>query len=266
MKQRDVTPSHSTRNAPAGWAFFDRFASRYAFKDVYPSSAWARKAELAFALKLAGLDRGPLGSVLEVGAGVAAPARVLQGRYARYLALDGSWPLLALARRFHGGFPLFFPVAADAQTLPLRPSSFDVALAIGALHHMERPDRALRCLFHSLKPGGVLILREPISANPAIQLLRRIRMLVDRDYSRDQVFFRIVQLEAITRAAGFLVEKTAGFGLFSTPFAQVTIRPLCLTLPLSRLAVRIDRWVASKLPWLSCRVSFNVVVVARRPS
>lgn len=245
---------------------FDAFASQYAEKDTFPSSAWARRAELEFSLELAGLGQGFLGNVLDVGAGAAAPARFLQGRYRRYLALDGSWAMLAVARALHRGNPRFSPVSADAQALPLRGASFDVALCIGALHHMEEPAKALGCLFRCLRPGAVLVVREPARTNPILRLMRRVRMFVDRHYSPDQTFFRLGELEEMAREAGFVVEKVAGFGLFSTTFAQVVLRPPALTLPLSRCAVRIDRWLAKRMPWWSRLVSFNVVLVARRPS
>lgn len=257
---------HGNQRGEKQWAFFDGFASRYAMKDTFPSSAWARRAELAFCLELAGLSEGSLGNLLDVGAGVAAAARFLQGRYRRYLAVDGSWVMLAVARRFHRWNSQFSALSADAQALPLREASFDVALSVGALHHMEDPAKALGCLFRCLRPGGVLVVREPARANPIVDLLRRMRMLVDRHYSHDQTFFRISELTDMTRDVGFVVEKVAGFGLFSTPFAQVVLRPLAVTLPLSRCAVRVDRWLARHMPGLSGLLSFNVVLVARRPS
>lgn len=247
------------------WRFFDNFASRYAMKDVFPSSAWARRAELEFSLELAGLVHNFFGRVLDVGAGTAAPARLLQGRYSGYWAVDGSWAMVSLGRRFHRDNPRFFAVNADAQALPLREAFFDVVFSLGALHHMDNPIQALRCVFRSLKPGGVLVVREPMRTNPLLQVLRRLRMLLDRDYSRDQRFFRIGELLAMTRSVGFTAEKVAGYGLFSTPFAQVVLRPLAVTLPLSRGAVKVDRWLSRHVPRFSALVSFNVVVVARRP-
>lgn len=173
--------------------------------------------------------------------------------------------MVSVARRLHGGNPLFFAVSADAQALPLREALFDVAFSLGALHHMENPFRALQNVFKSLKPGGLLVVREPMRTNPFLQILRRFRMWVDRHYSRHQKFFRIGELTEMTRSAGFTVEKVAGYGLFSTPFAQVVLRPLAVTLPLTRAAVKVDWWLAKNAPRLSTLVSFNVVVVACRP-
>ncbi|GBC79743.1 Demethylrebeccamycin-D-glucose O-methyltransferase [bacterium HR09] len=266
LKASEAGPlPHQGQGGKQQWRFFDDFASRYAMKDVFPSSAWARRAELEFGLELAGLAQRFLGRVVDVGAGIAAPARFLQGRYSGYWAVDGSWAMASAAKRFHRHNPRFFAVTADAQALPVREALFDVAFSIGALHHMDDPVQALRCVFRSLKPGGVLVVREPMRTNPLLQILRYLRMLVDRHYSRHQKFFRIGELTAMACSAGFAVEKVAGYGLFSTPFAQVVLRPVAVTLPLSRAAVRLDQWLAKRWPGLSRLLSFNVVLVARRP-
>jgi hypothetical protein len=47
-------------------------------------------------------------------------------------------------------------VQADAERLPFAPSSFDLVMSIGVLHHLEDPQRALNHLVQYVRPGGHL--------------------------------------------------------------------------------------------------------------
>ena len=43
---------------------------------------------------------------------------------------------------------------ADAENLPFEPGSFDFVMAIGVLHHLPDPARALRAIARFARPGG----------------------------------------------------------------------------------------------------------------
>jgi ubiquinone/menaquinone biosynthesis C-methylase UbiE len=45
-------------------------------------------------------------------------------------------------------------VQADAEALPFTDEAFDLVAAIGVLHHLPDPERALRKLYRLVKPGG----------------------------------------------------------------------------------------------------------------
>jgi len=59
------------------------------------------------------------------------------------------------------GYPGQPDVFGDAQKLPFRASSFDTVLMMDVLEHLPGPDQAISEAFHSLKPGGHLILQVP---------------------------------------------------------------------------------------------------------
>lgn len=53
-------------------------------------------------------------------------------------------------------------ICADMSDVKLPKNSFDILISLGALHHCEDKDRTLRNWINIIKPGGYLLLREPI--------------------------------------------------------------------------------------------------------
>jgi ubiquinone/menaquinone biosynthesis C-methylase UbiE len=47
-------------------------------------------------------------------------------------------------------------VQADAEALPFEDATFDLIMAIGVLHHLRDPGRALRSLARLVRPGGYI--------------------------------------------------------------------------------------------------------------
>jgi SAM-dependent methyltransferase len=85
--------------------------------------------------------------VLELGTGRGA----LQALHPGYVGADLS---VASLKRWIAA-PCF---AADAQALPLRPSSVDFLYTVAVLEHVPRPERALREVERVLAPGGIAYL------------------------------------------------------------------------------------------------------------
>lgn len=94
--------------------------------------------------------------VLEVGCGAAAAARWLVTQGADVVALDLSAGMLrhaVAAGEATGVRPVL--LQADAQYLPLRDSSFDIAFtAFGAVPFVDDSARVMREVFRVLRPGG----------------------------------------------------------------------------------------------------------------
>lgn len=53
-------------------------------------------------------------------------------------------------------------VAADAQSLPFSDASFDNIVMLDVLHHIERPSRFFREAERVLRPGGRIVMVEPM--------------------------------------------------------------------------------------------------------
>jgi len=244
---------------------FDTIADRYARKDVVASSSLARKNQLLFALQPI-LDQSPnLGTVVDVGCGVGAPARYLEGHYERYVGIDQSEEMIKAAATFNRGNPRAEFMAKNIKSRHLPQNVADVILSDGALHHITELDHAMGSLARIAKPGAFLVVREPQTGNPLVQTMRRVRGIVDSAYSEEQVFFRERDLRSLFASHNITDLSVRFQGFLSPPFAQVVMHPQALTVRLSKLAVSIDRWLNAHLPAPLQKLSFNIVVIGRFP-
>ncbi len=73
------------------------------------------------------------------------------------VAFDNDERSLARARETLKEFPAAHVVRKSIYDIDWK-DEFDVAFSIGVIHHLERPEEALRNMVASLKPGGKLII------------------------------------------------------------------------------------------------------------
>ena len=136
-----------TRRASA--AFWDSCAAAYQAEhaDELAGFVWGPEGAREDDLGLLGPVAGR--RVLEVGCGAAQCARWLAARGASVVASDLSLAQLRLAP---GGVPL---VCADAEALPFRDGSFDLACsAFGAVPFVADSARVMREVARVLRPRG----------------------------------------------------------------------------------------------------------------
>jgi SAM-dependent methyltransferase len=81
-------------------------------------------------------------------------------------------------------------VQGDGATVPLRSASFDIACAMGVLHHIPDPTPVVRELYRVLKPGGRLIV-----------------MVYHRWSFRRQVYFRWARRWGLPRDRGRTLDE-----------------------------------------------------------
>jgi ubiquinone/menaquinone biosynthesis C-methylase UbiE len=242
---------------------FDQVAESYAKKDRVLSSALARESQLLSVVKPL-LDEVPsLGTIVEIGCGVGAPAKYLAGYYDHYLGIDHSEEMIKAAMLFNQGNPRVEFIASNIKSRELPRDTADVVLSIGALHHMTQLERVLGSLIRIAKPRAYLVAVEPQNGNPVIQAMRYVRGIVDSAYSRQQVFFSESELKALFERMGITVVSVAFQGFLTPPFAQVVIQPQVLSVPVSRFAVLADLWLDTHLPTPLKKLSFNIVMVGR---
>lgn len=246
-------------------ALFGRIAEKYARKDLARSSALVRKRQLDVAVRPVLVSGAVLGTIVEIGCGVGAPARHLAGAYRSYLGVDQAEEMAAAAQRFNAGNTAARFVVGDAATIDLASVRADLVLAVGALHHMADVGAVLRNVRRFVAPGAWFVAVEPQSANPVIQALRWTRCRVDPSYSHEQHFFARGELEELLRCHDLSGIETVCEGYFSTPFAQVVLPVQGVAAPLASAAVHLDELLAHWLPGMLRRLSWNVIIRARWP-
>jgi ubiquinone/menaquinone biosynthesis C-methylase UbiE len=110
--------------------------------------------------------------VLDVGCGDGAYTIDLydQGRPARVHGLDPAAEGVACARRRVGGRPVIVSVGS-AYELPFADGRFDWAVLRCVLHHMDRPQDALR---EAMRVARRVVVVEPNGFNPVLKILERV--------------------------------------------------------------------------------------------
>lgn len=127
---------------------------------AYDSTRAASPSVLApLRLALAGAP-GP--RLADIGGGTGNYALALHGEGWRPVVVDRSPEMLA-----HAAAKVLETVAADARKLPFPDASFDAAMLISMLHHVDPPAQALAEARRVLCPGGrlaaMLFTREDIA-------------------------------------------------------------------------------------------------------
>ncbi len=145
----------------------------------------------------------------------------------------------------------------DATSTDFEPGRFDLIVGKSILHHLD-VGAALGELARILRPGGMVMLLEPLGHNPAIRLFRRItpslrtadeRPLRSRDLRLCAQFFSQVDLyyfNLLTLPTLLIPRRVPGY------FRALRILDWC------------DRRLLAALPPLG-RFAWNVVIVMTEP-
>lgn len=244
---------------------FDEIAASYAKKDVVASSAIAREYRILCAVEPILAQQDDLGTVVDIGCGVGAPAKFLNGRYQKYIGVDQSAELVEAGQTFTDEFDNVEFVVGNAKETGLPNNVADVVLIIGALHHMTEMDEVLQEAQRIAKPGAYFAIIEPQNGNPLIQGMRWLRARMDGSYSEEQIYFSEAELSSLFTRNGLSDLHVHYYGYASTPFAQVVLNPQAITISLSRFSVQMDRWFAAHLPRTLERFSFDIAVTGSFP-
>jgi SAM-dependent methyltransferase len=133
-------------------AYFDELAGRFG-KDYVPGRSWKALAEAL--IKVLNYEQ-----VADLGAGEGTLAQLLAQRARQVIAVDLSPKMVEFGQQLaiqNGLHNLEYRIG-DIEAPPIDSASLDLAILSQALHHAERPQRALDSAFRILKPGGRLIV------------------------------------------------------------------------------------------------------------
>jgi SAM-dependent methyltransferase len=190
----------------------------------------------------------PAGRVLDVGCGTGQLAeRIVLAGY-EVMGVDISPAMLqkALARGLAGTF------AAFSSALPFRDGSFDLALTVATLHHLETPVRVAYTIAEMgrvVKPGGYVLIWDHNPLNPYWPILMK---RVPQDHG-DERLVSVWEILDGVRAAGLTPVEAARTGLVPD-FMPSALMPIW---------TRVEALVEAN-PFLSLFAAHNVVV-AQKP-
>ncbi len=255
-KKNDIERSRSERE------HFDSIASKYVKKDIFPPSRVARKPRVK--QTISGIKSSGTIDILEVGCGAGYASEYLKGMYGSFTGIDFSTGLVDLARSIHKNRDAEF---FEADLYKYNPGKkFDLIIIIGVLHHMVDIPLSLKVCRDLLKPGGVIAVNEPQDANLLVRFVRKLRSKYDNTYSSDQEELDRKELENLFIEAGFSEISVRPQGFFSTPFAEVMLKPSFIFLPLSHISAWIDRFIEKLFGRILRGLSWNIIVKGKRPA
>lgn len=163
-------------------------------------------------------------------------------------------------------------VNIDLQEMPgealrFEDASFDAILCISAFHHMDL-ERASSEFARVLRPGGRLVLVEPLFSNPPAWLYRKLGRLLSREATSEERPLRISDLRVLER--NFRAVRWRGIFMFSLVVFGVDRLWKSRNLSIYRFTRGSFKWVYSLdcallrfLPVLQ-RMAWKIGVVADR--
>lgn len=172
----ELKQSHFQRKEPLGEGLLQRFRFRKLSQHIEPQSA-----------------------VIDLGCGYHARfLHALLPKIANGVGVDLSVE--------QSTSPKLKTIAANLnETLPMMENTFDVAVSMANLEHLEHPQHLLKEVHRILKPGGKLLLTAPTTcAKPVLEFLAFRLHLVSEDEIRDhKMYFNRKILLDYLHEAGF---------------------------------------------------------------
>lgn len=210
---------------------------------------------LEFAFHLLGNVSGS--RVLDLGCGSGETVVPLIRRGARVIALDISPELVSLIDQRLGSLGLSDACeckVASAYETGIESGSIDVIFAMSVLHHLDVA-LATKEMFRILKPGGTVVLKEPVRYS---SLFRQARKLFPAKDDVSEYEYPLSHSAIATIVAPFEVVSTRHFRLPFVPLFQKFGKSW------GKRAFRVDRWLLSHFPALSHFATVRVMKLAKR--
>ena len=157
---------------------------------------------------LAQLERGS--RVLDFGCGTGILLPELLRRACRGVGLDVSFDMLTAGTSRARAAAR---ICADGGRMPFADASFDAVLCRGSIHHLPDLDVAFREIARVLEPGGKLVFSEPSNDSLINRLARRRMYAGSNEFHNEDEGLRRREILPMLREAGFVLERSRGFGL-----------------------------------------------------
>jgi ArsR family transcriptional regulator len=141
-----------TKRRDKSRAYFDQLAGKFG-RSYCPGRSWKGLAETLLKLM-------PPQVIADLGAGEGTFSQLLAQRAEKVIAVDNSEKMIEFASdvaRKNGFENLEFRFG-DIEDPPIDDASVDVAFFSQALHHAEKPARAIEAAYRILRPGGRVVI------------------------------------------------------------------------------------------------------------
>jgi ubiquinone/menaquinone biosynthesis C-methylase UbiE len=221
-------------------SLFDRIAVNYSKKDTYPSTSIVRKSQIIEVYNAVVKLKKDIHTILELGCGVGATCKYLDGKYKTYYGIDYSEKLIEIAKHTHRSSNIHFIAGNIKEYVKPESINFDLIIGIGVLHHIVDLKEAISVLYKLGSKSTMYCFIEPYGGNPLIQFMRFIRKIIDKNYSSEQITFNRHTLSELFSNNGFSIHKMANTGYLSTPFSQVILKPKFIFYPISKISIYLD--------------------------
>ncbi len=182
-------------------------------------------------------------TVVDLGCGSGKNLIPLIQRGAQVIGIDLSPELIELARARLAEAALRADLCvASAYETNLPEGVADVVLCAAILHHLEL-GRAKQEILRILRPGGLLVIKEPTRFSPVLNHLRRI--LPSRD-DISEYEHPLTETELLEFVQGFEVTADRAFRLPCIALVQRLSKTLCR----GRAWLTLDAWLIRTFPVL----------------
>ncbi len=152
--KRDMTALKLVRRKrqDAARGYFDTLAGKFG-RQYIPGRTWKALGEML-------MHFVPRVVIADLGAGEGTLSQMLAQHAKQVIAVDNSEQMVAYGSKLakeHGFANLDYRLG-DIESPPIQDGTVDVALFSQALHHAQRPEKALASAYRALKPGGRLVI------------------------------------------------------------------------------------------------------------
>ncbi len=139
--------------------YFDQLAGKFG-RSYCPGRSWKGLAETLLKLM-------PPTVIADLGAGEGTLSQLLAQRAKRVIAVDNSEKMVEYGSQVakENGYKNLEYRLGDIEDPPIKDASVDLAIFSQALHHAEKPSRALESSFRILKPGGRVVILDLLKHN-----------------------------------------------------------------------------------------------------
>lgn len=202
--------------------------------------------------------------VLDFGCGTGILLQRINKSIKSNFGLDISFDMLKYALIICPNSNL---IIGDGEQMPFPGNTWDSVISRGAIHHCPAPQKALKEIYRSLKPGGILILSEPCIDSIMIQLIRVILYKNNKKFSEIHRAFKSKCLVKMLLESGFEVIKVKRFGYIAYPLCGFPdFIPLLDHIPfnrhLTKFLILMDK-LFSHIPVIQ-EQGWQIIIVAKK--